>query len=178
MTTSVSELQAASGRLYPRSFAPKGRLWVYEDEDTAHHPMRAYVIRTIDLEPGLVKVGLAEDCGRRLATLQQSSPVRIEIADQFMVDRCAARWVERCAHSFLRDNHSHGEWFWLDDYRIASTAVRAARSWEPLFREFRINDVASTPEWKQGLTVVPAVTNHNMRFYGDWIQRQFEFVPA
>lgn len=63
---------------------------------------------------GLVKIGVANDPRKRLATLQVGSPDKLVLRGVILTDD--APGFEARLHSEYRDLHSHGEWFRVDSF--------------------------------------------------------------
>ena len=77
---------------------------------------------------GFVKIGIAADIPRRLASLQGGSPHRIEFLGMFPTLRPADE--ERWLHQEFKEFRKKGEWFQLNEYRLAKLLRRACYSWE------------------------------------------------
>lgn len=74
-----------------------------------------------------VKVGVANDIGKRIKELQCGNHMRLSEMSRVRFDsRKSAHLFESKMHSYLRDNHLSGEWFNLTpkDVRIAITKMR------------------------------------------------------
>lgn len=67
--------------------------------------MPIYVLRAGD--EGSVKIGLAQDVGRRVASLQTASPVYLSVIRIYPGGRQTERWL----HERFAANRLNGEWF-------------------------------------------------------------------
>jgi hypothetical protein len=83
----------------------------------AAKPGFIYAIRMGDLP--FVKIGFAEDIGKRLATLKTSSPLEYKLLAQMR----GTLLVERGLHFALESSRERGEWFRFDE-RVASVVQK------------------------------------------------------
>lgn len=78
------------------------------DESTTKHRW-VYIIQCGEF----IKIGIAEDVSKRLATLQTGSPHKLTLLRKFKSSN--AERVEQELHEKLGKHHHRNEWFRLDD---------------------------------------------------------------
>jgi len=101
-----------------------GKMWRVRPEDAelfetsggtetpTKEPCDVYVIRC----KGFVKIGKAEDTGRRIAALQAANPFDIEVIA--VLSNCDGHVLERELHRRFSDHNHRGEWF-RDEGKLA-----------------------------------------------------------
>jgi predicted GIY-YIG superfamily endonuclease len=71
--------------------------------------MRLYLIRCEETDR--VKIGISEDCGRRLKQHQCGSPTRLHLEVTWPVPKDEASRLEALMHRLCKHYHLHGEWY-------------------------------------------------------------------
>lgn len=94
-------------------------------------PKAIYVMES---EIGLVKLGISENPGARMRTIQGASGIRLELVHS-SEHRLDAKAVEFAAHHLLREKRKTGEWFDV----TAEEAIQAIKSASEAIERERVN---------------------------------------
>lgn len=80
----------------------------------------------IGISDNPVKVGVADDVGCRLASLQVGCPEELRVFASFPYPWTVAAHVEAGAHQMLRQSHRRGEWFNVTSQEAAKAVERVS----------------------------------------------------
>lgn len=89
------------------------------------------------------KVGVAKSVKKRLAGLQTSNPVKVEIVSTKLLDDAYA--TERALHLHLKEWNVSGEWFNLEPEQVIELLIEISKYPEPdLANNIRLRDILAS----------------------------------
>lgn len=116
-----------------RKYVPKkfsGRYFI--GDFGPNHYIHVYAVQPIG--GGNIKFGKALNVKSRFSGIQTGSPVRLELLGDVYVPEP----VEAEIHDFLKDHHSHGEWFFPNPEVLTVAELIAARNAKGLMLELSL----------------------------------------